>query len=143
MFKTSVGCLCGTCLTGCEPQNIEKFAKRTVRVSPEMTADAKKLLQLMGMPIVSATTEAEAQCAVMAKTGLVHAVVSEDMDTLTFGAPVFIRNLFQPESRKIPVNEITLSKVLEGLELTMPEFVDCETPLLDPLVCCVFIGDNV
>jgi hypothetical protein len=27
--------------------------------------------------------------------GLVHAVVSEDMDTLTFGAPVMLRNLFQ------------------------------------------------
>mmetsp|Transcript_53491 Transcript_53491/g.130700 ORF Transcript_53491/g.130700 Transcript_53491/m.130700 type:complete len:389 (-) Transcript_53491:11-1177(-) len=107
-----------------DQEAVEKYAKRTVRVSPEMTEDAKRLLTLMGMPIISAPTEAEAQCAVMAKAGLVHAVVSEDMDTLTFGAPVHIRNLFQPESRKIPVNEITLAKVLEGLELTMPEFVD-------------------
>lgn len=107
-------------------QNVEKFAKRTVRVSKEMTQDAKTLIKLMGMPIIEAPTEAEAQCAVMCKAGLVHAVVSEDMDTLTFGAPVMIRNLFQPESRKIPVNEVTLSKVLEGLELEMPEFIDRE-----------------
>ncbi len=89
-----------------------------------MTQDAKTLIKLMGMPIIEAPTEAEAQCAVMCKAGLVHAVVSEDMDTLTFGAPVFIRNMFQPESRKIPVNEVTLSKVLEGLELEMPSFID-------------------
>jgi flap endonuclease-1 len=89
-----------------------------------MTEDAKTLIKLMGMPIIEAPTEAEAQCAVMCRAGLVHAVVSEDMDTLTFGAPVFIRNMFQPESRKIPVNEVTLSKVLEGLELKMPEFID-------------------
>ena len=53
----------------------------------------------------------------MAKGGLVHAVISEDMDTLTFGAPVFIRNAFMPESRKIPINEITLSKVGRNVKM--------------------------
>ncbi len=114
---------------------MEKFAKRTVRVSKEMTQDAKTLIKLMGMPIIEAPTEAEAQCAVMCRAGLVHAVVSEDMDTLTFGAPVFIRNMFQPESRKIPVNEVTLAKVLEGLELKMPEFIDRKCSHVCVYVC--------
>ena len=33
------------------------------------------------------------------------------MDTLTFGAPVMLRNVFAPESRKLPILEITLQKV--------------------------------
>lgn len=41
----------------------------------------------MGVPVIDAPTEAEAQCAVMAKAGLVYGVATEDMDCLTFGAP--------------------------------------------------------
>jgi flap endonuclease-1 len=59
-----------------------------------MTEDAKTLLRLMGVPVIEAPTEAEAQCAALAKAGEVHAAVSEDMDTLTFGAPVMLRNVF-------------------------------------------------
>jgi len=71
-----------------------QFSKRTVRVSKEMTEDAKTLLRLMGVPVIEAPTEAEAQCSALAKAGAVHAAVSEDMDTLTFGAPVMLRNVF-------------------------------------------------
>ena len=107
-----------------DAEAVEKFAKRTVRVSKEMTEDAKTLLRLMGVPVIEAATEAEAQCAALAKAGIVHAAVSEDMDTLTFGAPVMLRNVFVPESRKLPILEITLSKVLEGLNMDMKQFID-------------------
>ncbi|KAJ1489945.1 nuclease, Rad2 family [Baffinella frigidus] len=103
---------------------VEKFSKRNMRVTKEMTEDVKTMLRLMGVPVVEAPTEAEAQCAELAKKGLVYAAVSEDMDTLTFGAPVMLRNVFAPESRKLPILEITLSKVLEGLELNIDQFVD-------------------
>lgn len=42
----------------------------------------------------------------------VYAVASEDMDSLTFGAPKFLRHLMDPSSRKIPVMEFEVSKVL-------------------------------
>lgn len=42
----------------------------------------------------------------------VYAVASEDMDSLTFGAPRFLRHLMDPSSRKIPVMEFDVSKVL-------------------------------
>jgi flap endonuclease-1 len=53
--------------------------------------ECKMLLKLMGMPVVEAPCEAEAQCAALAKAGKVYAAASEDMDTLTFGAPRLVR----------------------------------------------------
>jgi hypothetical protein len=47
-------------------------SQRTVRVTQKHNEDAKKLLKLMGVPIVEAPCEAEAQCAAMAKAGLVR-----------------------------------------------------------------------
>lgn len=42
----------------------------------------------------------------------VYAVASEDMDSLTFGAPRFLRHLMDPSSKKVPVMEFEVSKVL-------------------------------
>lgn len=39
------------------------------------------------------------------------AVASEDMDSLTFGAPRFLRHLMDPSSKKIPVMEFDIAKV--------------------------------
>lgn len=86
--------------------------------------DCKKLLGLMGVPVVEAPSEAEAQCAALCKSGKVYAVASEDMDSLTFGAPRFLRHLMDPSSKKIPVMEFEMAKVLEELSLTMDQFID-------------------
>lgn len=43
----------------------------------------------------------------------VYAVASEDMDSLTFGAPKFLRHLMDPSSKKIPVMEFEMVKVGE------------------------------
>lgn len=49
---------------------------------------------------------------------------SEDMDSLTFGAPRVLRNLMTPASAKLPVQEYDYAKVLEELALTEDQFVD-------------------
>eukprot|EP00271_Cylindrocystis_brebissonii_P021589 TRINITY_DN7807_c0_g1_i1.p1 TRINITY_DN7807_c0_g1~~TRINITY_DN7807_c0_g1_i1.p1 ORF type:complete len:391 (-),score=76.70 TRINITY_DN7807_c0_g1_i1:325-1497(-) len=105
-------------------ENIEKFSKRTVRASRQHNEDCKKLLRMMGVPVIDAPSEAEAECAALCKAGKVYAVASEDMDSLTFGAPVFLRHLMEPSSRKIPVMEFEVAKVLSNLELTVEEFTD-------------------
>ena len=103
---------------------IEKMSKRMIKVTPQMNDECKRLLRLMGMPIVQAPSEAEAQCAELCKKGLVYAVSSEDMDTLTFGAPRLVRYLMEAEGRKLAVLEFDLAKVIEGFDLTMEQFVD-------------------
>lgn len=98
-------------------EEVEKFSRRTVRVTKEHNADCKKLLKLMGVPYIDAPTEAEAQCAVLARAGKVYAAASEDMDTLCFDAPILLRHLTFSEQRKEPIQEIHLDRVLAGLAM--------------------------
>lgn len=107
-------------------EEVEKFARRQVKVTPEHNAECKKLLKLMGVPYLEAPTEAESQCAELARKGKVYGAASEDMDTLCFNTPVLVRHLTFSEARnqKEPVQEINLEKALEGLDMTLEQFVD-------------------
>jgi 5'-3' exonuclease len=98
-------------------EDVEKFSRRTVRVTREHNAECQRLLKLMGVPYIIAPTEAEAQCAVLARAGKVYAAASEDMDTLCFDSPVLLRHLTFSEQRKEPIQEIFLDKVLTGLDM--------------------------
>ncbi|KAJ8064002.1 hypothetical protein OCU04_007845 [Sclerotinia nivalis] len=105
-------------------EDIEKFSRRTVRVTREHNAECQKLLKLMGIPYIIAPTEAEAQCAVLARAGKVYAAASEDMDTLCFDSPILLRHLTFSEQRKEPIQEVILEKVLTGLNMDRKQFVD-------------------
>ncbi|SCW04541.1 LAFE_0H15808g1_1 [Lachancea fermentati] len=101
-----------------------KHERRLVRVTPEHNAEAKKLLGLMGIPYVEAPGEAEAQCAELAKKGKVYAAASEDMDTLCYRTPYLLRHLTFSEAKKEPIHEINVELVLQGLGLTIEQFID-------------------
>lgn len=101
-----------------------KYERRLVKVSKQHVADTKTLLSLMGVPYVEASCEAEATCAELCKKGKVWATATEDMDALTFGTVRLLRGLHHSEARKQPVREFNLQKALEGLELTMEQFID-------------------
>ena len=102
-------------------ERAKAMAGRSIRITPEMTADAKKLVKLMGCPVIEAPGEAEAQCAQMCKLGLAFGTASEDMDSLTFGSSFLMRGF---NSKKEPITQIDLSKMLEGFDMTMDEFID-------------------
>lgn len=55
------------------------------------------------------------------KAGKVYATATEDMDALTFGSNILLRHMTFSEAKKMPVQEIHLNTVLEGLELTQKE----------------------
>ncbi|PWA01868.1 hypothetical protein BB558_002003 [Smittium angustum] len=71
-------------------EEIQKFTRRLVKVTKEHNDDCKKLLRLMGIPVVEAPCEAEAMCAALAKSGKVWAAASEDMDTLCFDLGILL-----------------------------------------------------
>lgn len=86
------------------------------------TKECIQLLKLLGVPVVQAPGDAEALCAQLVKAGTVHAVASEDMDTLPFGAALLIRHL--NGSKDSEVTEFSLQKLLHKLNICQKEFVD-------------------
>lgn len=104
--------------------DVTRYTKRTVKVTSEHNNECKRLLKAMGIPYVEAPCEAEAQCAELARGGKVYAAASEDMDTLTFKAPILLRHLTFSEARKMPIDEVNLEKALAGMGLDMDQFVD-------------------
>lgn len=98
-----------------------KEAQRTVKMTSSVKKDAMKMLSLMGVPVVQAKSEAEAQCIQFMREGRVTAVASEDMDCLTLGCKMLLKGV---KNRKDKIYEIDLKKVLEELELTMDQFID-------------------
>lgn len=107
-----------------DEENIEKFNRRLVKVSKQHNEECKELLKYMGIPFINAPGEAEAQCAALVKAGKVYATGTEDMDALTFGTTVLLRNLTVAEARKLPIKEYHYNRVLEELGLTKDEFID-------------------
>ncbi|KAI0286175.1 PIN domain-like protein [Russula brevipes] len=105
-------------------EDVDRFSRRTVKVTREHNEECRKLLKLMGIPVVIAPSEAEAQCAELARGGKVYAAGSEDMDTLTFNAPILYRHLTFSEAKKEPISEINLQLALEGLKMDMTQFID-------------------
>lgn len=105
----------------------------TSRLTTEMIGEAKQLLQLMGLPIVQAPSEGEAQAAHMARRGECWAAASKDFDALLFGAPRLLRFMtisgreFLPSQgtfRPITPELIDLQRMLDALHLTRAQLVD-------------------
>ncbi len=92
-------------------------AQQTSRLTWEMVDEAKKLLDMMGVPYVQAPSEGEAQASYMAMKGAVKATASQDFDSLLFGAPRLIRNLTITGRRKLPRKQIYIDIVPELIEL--------------------------
>jgi len=101
-----------------EAEDVDKFTRRTVKVTREHNEECKKLLKLMGVPFINSPCEAEAQCAALARAGKVFGTASEDMDSMTFGTPFLLRHLTFSEARKEPIKEFNYEKTLQGLEMT-------------------------
>jgi len=79
---------------------MKKYASRTSKLTKEMVDEAKKLVELMGLPVVQAPSEGEAQAAHMVKNGHAYAVSSQDFDSLLFKSPLLVRNLSITGKRK-------------------------------------------
>jgi len=110
-----------------------KFAEASTVLRRDMVADAKNLLDAMGIPWVDAPSEGEAQASTMAMEGTVKAVASQDHDSIVFGAPTLVRNVTISGKRRLPskgivINvvpeRITLSSVLSATGLTRDQLVD-------------------
>jgi len=94
-----------------------KYAQAASRLSDEMITDSKRLLEAMGMPVVQAPSEGEAQAAFMAMRGDVDLVASQDYDALLFGAPRVVRNMAITGKRKLPGKNVYVEVQPEVISL--------------------------
>lgn len=97
-----------------------------VKVSSIPEFLAKQLLKHFGFPLHHAPGEAEAECALLQREGIVDGVLSEDVDTLMFGSGLTLRS-WTPEAKssKVPthVNVYDAEKTKEGSGLDRPGMI--------------------
>jgi len=107
-------------------EDARKYASATSRLTDDMIQESKRLLEAMGIPLVQAPGEGEAQAAMMVRNGLAFATGSQDFDALLFGSPILVRNLSITGRRKVPrqdrfimiePEEIHLQETLDSLKI--------------------------
>lgn len=111
----------------------KKFAQAASRVTEPMLEESKKLLNALGIPVVQAPSEGEAQAAFMCGKNDAYAVSSQDFDALLFGAPRLLRNVNITGKRKVPRRNIfvdvkpeiiELADVLKSLKISREQLVE-------------------
>ncbi len=103
-----------------EKGDIEKAhsaAMRTSSVNEEILSSAKELILAMGIPVLQAPSEGEAQCSALCSAGIVWSVASQDSDSLLFGTPRLVRNLSISGKRKLPGKQVFVDVNPELIEL--------------------------
>jgi flap endonuclease-1 len=83
-------------------EGMKKYGGRSVKITDEIIEQSKDLLDALGIPVVQAPGEGEAEAALLARTGKVWAAASQDYDALLYGAPYLIRNLTSAKRKKMP-----------------------------------------
>ena len=106
----------------------QKMAARIMHYSPQMVAETQQLLDLMGVPWVTAAAEGEAQAAVMAAKGQLDVVATQDWDALLYGSPVLVRNLMDDGTKRygriVHAQSIGLADMLQTNGLSREQLVD-------------------
>ncbi len=116
-----------------EVAEAKKFAQATASLKDTMVDDAHKLLEYLGVPFVQAPSEGEAQAAFMTARDDVWGAVSQDYDSLLFGAIRLVRNLAITGKRKLPMKEayvqvdpelVQSQETLAALVITREQLID-------------------
>jgi len=109
-------------------EEAKKYAKQAARIEDYMVQSAKTLLNYLGIPIIEAPHDGEAQAAYLVKKGDAYAVSSPDYDSFLYGAPRVIRGLRITRSggRKgeEDIREFKLEDILNKLGLTHEQLID-------------------
>jgi flap endonuclease-1 len=121
-------------------KDMRKYSARDVRITQEIIEESKSLLLAMGIPVIQAIGEGEAEASYLARQRKVSASASQDFDSILYGTPTLIRNLTLSRRRKTP----------SGLYVEVnPEMIELSTVLnklnisLDQLIClAILVGTD-
>ena len=118
---------------------MKRYSSQLIKLDSQMIKESKELLEAMGIAVVQAPGEGEAEAAYLNRIKPSFGVVSQDYDSLLFGATRLIRNLGLARKRK------TISGWIE----IKPEIIDLHSVLnlleinLDQLICLgILVGTD-
>jgi flap endonuclease-1 len=112
-------------------ESMGKYARQIVHLDKQKIEESKEILKAMGIAIIQAPGEGEAQASFMTKNEKdIYAIASQDYDCLLFDAPRLIQNLTLAKKRKtvsgyveIKPQLIELASLLRELELTQDQLI--------------------
>ena len=84
----------------------------------------RAFLQTHGVSVVESESDAEKRCAFMTRTGECDVVVSEDFDSLCYGATRLLTRLSLFPEPRTPMIEYRLETILASLKFTHGQFLD-------------------
>jgi len=107
------------------------YAKQTSFLTKDMINESKELMDAMGIPVIQAPCEADAQLAYMSKKGEVWGVATSDVDPLLHGCKRTITNLTLTQRKKlasggsVKINPelIELEENLKKLGINQEQFI--------------------
>ncbi|MFW9952040.1 MAG: flap endonuclease-1 [Candidatus Thorarchaeota archaeon] len=109
----------------------KKYAQMTSKLDTDMIEESKKLIKYLGIPIIEASSEGEAQSAFLVENGDAWACASQDYDTLLFGGERLLRNFAVSRSKKVKnttitldIEYISLSKFLDSLNISREQLIE-------------------
>ena len=114
-------------------EDARKFSQATSVLTQTMVEESKRILTLLGIPIVQALSEGEATAAYLTKSDNAFCAASQDYDSILFGAKRLVRNLTISGKRKVPNRNLYLdiqpeiikhADVLDKIGLTHEQLVD-------------------
>ena len=80
----------------------KKYSQGTSILTSKIIEESKNILSLMGIPFIDAQADGESTAAYLSRKEIVYACVSQDYDSILFGAKRLIRNLTISGKRKSP-----------------------------------------
>jgi flap endonuclease-1 len=107
-----------------------KYARGEAHLDEKKIKESKELLEAMGIAVVQAPGEGEAQASYLVEHGFGYAVASQDYDCLMFKTPLLIQNLSMSRKRKtisgyieVFPQIIKLEEVLKELEINQEQLI--------------------
>lgn len=121
-------------------EGMKKYASRTVKITDEIIQESKELLVSLGIPIIQAPAEGEAEAATLARAKKVWAAASQDYDALLYASPYLVRNLTLAKRKKLP------SGIYQEIKPELIEFQQVLNQLeidKDQLIClAILVGTD-
>ncbi len=114
-------------------EDAKKYSQGTSIITYKIIEESKNILSLLGIPYIEARSDGESTAAYLSKKGIVYACVSQDYDSILFGAKRLIRNLTISGKRKVPNRNtyidvepelIEYEEVLKKNKITQKQLID-------------------